>query len=411
MIIELKHNATEAEIVELLGIIRQRGRNPRLIKGLDQTVLAIDPASGRGAEALELFSTQPCVDDMFDGVGTDGKPRVHLIVRLNADPDEVRQTAQMLSGMGYRFEETAHERPIVVVPVEDEMLETYNMLRCVDTVIPSGSRRYKLASREYCRHDSVVDLGGGRLIGGGNFLMIAGPCAVESLDQMRRAARDLTACGIGVIRGGAFKPRTSPYDFQGLGLEGLEILRRIKDEFGVAVTTEAVSVENLKEIAAVADCIQIGARNCQNYNLLERVADQGRPVLLKRGMATLVDEWFSAAEYLMARGCMKVILCERGIKTFESSTRNTLDLSAVVSAKRETHLPVVVDPSHAAGRLDMIPALSRAAIAAGVDGLIVESHPDPKQALSDNAQQIPSADFKKYADSLQPVIEAMRKLR
>jgi len=411
MIIELKHDAKPAEIEELLGIIRQQNRYPKLVNGLEQTVLLVDPASGRGPEQLELFSAEPSVDDLFEAPASDGRLVLHLVLRLNAAEEEERQLENLLRQMGYHFEKSCCDRPIVVIPVEDDQsLETYNMLRCVADVIPAG-KRYKLASREYCRHDSIVKLGRDRLIGGGHFQMIAGPCAVESLDQMRQAAAALIACGVGVIRGGAFKPRTSPYDFQGLGLEGLKILQQIKEEFGVAVTTEAVSVENLKELAAVADCIQIGARNCQNYNLLERVADQGRPVLLKRGMATQIEEWFSAAEYLMANGCMQVILCERGIKTFESSTRNTLDLSAVVAAKRDTHLPVVVDPSHAAGRVDMIPALSRAAIAAGADGLIVESHPNPKAALSDNAQQIPCADFGKYLASLQPVLEAMAKLR
>ncbi len=407
MIIELKYNVSDAQIAEVVEIIRQRGRIPKLINGLKQTVFHIQAATAAMAEQLQTFKELPFVDDMIETATADGKHEVRIFFKLNAIEENVWTTMQMLSAMHCQYVRGEGERQIVIDPADDNLSETIKLLPYVDSVFPS-SRRYKLVSREYCRTDSAVSVGGA-IIGRGNFQFIAGPCAVESLEQMRKTAAELSRQGVRIIRGGAFKPRTSPYDFQGLGLEGLEILRQIKEEFGVAVTTEAVSTENLKEVAAVADCIQIGARNAQNYNLLERVADMGRPVLLKRGMASTVEEWFSAAEYLMARGCFEIILCERGIKTFESSTRNTLDLSAVVIAKRETHLPVVVDPCHAAGKLALIPGLSRAAIAAGADGLIVESHPNPKEALSDAGQQIPVADFAHYRNDLLPFIELMKK--
>ena len=220
------------------------------------------------------------------------------------------------------------------------------------------------------------------------------------------AASTLTADGVGILRGGAFKPRTSPYDFQGLGQKGLDILQAVKDKYHVPVVTEVVGIPSINAVAKVADCIQIGARNCQNYNLLENVAQAGRPVLLKRGMSATVEEWLNAAEYLLVHGCTGVILCERGIRTFETSTRNTLDISAVAVAKKESHLPVVVDPSHAAGKLEYVLPLAKAAAAIGADGIIVESHPAPVKALSDAAQQIPCADFKAFMEALRPFVEA-----
>ncbi|MDD3119586.1 MAG: bifunctional 3-deoxy-7-phosphoheptulonate synthase/chorismate mutase [Victivallales bacterium] len=407
MIIELKYNVTPKQIAALSDLIRQHGRTPRLLNGLKQIVFNISAVTGAIRDRLQEFRTLPFVDDLLETETAPDCYEIRLFFKLNAIEENVWDTMARLSALHCRYVRSEGERRIMIDPVDDALADTLRQLPYVDSVMPAG-RRYKLVSREYCRTDSAVSIGGA-VIGRGNFQFIAGPCAVESLEQMRTAAAALTRAGVRIIRGGAFKPRTSPYDFQGLGREGLDILRQIKEEFGVAVTTEAVSTETLREVAEVADCIQIGARNAQNYNLLERVADTGKPVLLKRGMASTVEEWFSAAEYLMARGCFEVILCERGIKTFESATRNTLDLSAVVIAKRETHLPVVVDPCHAAGRLALIPGLSRAAIAAGADGLIVEAHPNPPEALSDAAQQIPTADFAQYKDDLQPFIALMEK--
>ena len=314
-----------------------------------------------------------------------------MIVKLGYEPRIIRGVENTV--IGAVGDENIHRS-----------LELFKAFPFVADVLPI-QKRYKLASREFHHDDSVLCIGSEK-IGAKNFQIIAGPCALESREQMRIAARDVKAAGARILRAGVYKPRTSPYDFQGLGEEGLEILKEVKEEFNMPVVTEVVGVNHIEKIAAVADCLQIGARNCQNYNLLEAVAGAGLPVLLKRGMSTSIEEWLSAAEYLLVHGCTSVILCERGIRTFETATRNTLDLSAVAVAKRETHLPVIVDPSHAAGKVDLVLPLSKAAIAVGADGLIVEAHPDPVSAVSDAAQQIPSAEFGKFVEALKPFLAA-----
>lgn len=256
----------------------------------------------------------------------------------------------------------------------------------------SGGHRYRLASRENHPDNTIVRVGP-HPIGAPHFQVIAGPCAVEDWNQLHRTVSALAVSGVRLIRAGAFKPRTSPYDFQGLGEEALILLEQVKREYDVKIVTEVVSERCLAQVARVADLLQIGSRNAQNYDLLHAVARAGRPVLLKRGMASTLDEWLCAAEHLMANGCKDVILCERGIKTFEASTRNTLDLGGVIVAKERTHLPVIVDPSHAAGRRDLVVPLALAAVAAGADGLIIEVHHDPASALCDAAQQLPAESF------------------
>lgn len=288
---------------------------------------------------------------------------------------------------------------------EDKMIAEFNALKAVERIIFS-SKKYQLASREFCREDSIVSIGGHKL-GGNYFQIIAGPCSVENLEQMRQTAETISSCGVKLLRGGAYKPRTSPYDFQGLGEEGLEIFSQIKAEYCVSAVTEIISEQHLQKLVKSVDCLQIGSRNGQNYQLLEAIAAAGLPVILKRAMASTVEEWLSAADYLLVNGCKDVILCERGIKTFETATRNTLDLSAVVIAKKETHLPVIVDPSHAAGRVDLLLPLSRAAIAAGANGLMLEVHPKPSVALSDGGQQIPTTAFPEFVKSLEPILNAM----
>ncbi len=334
-----------------------------------------------------------------------------IIVFKPHTPDErINEVSKIISDLGYEPRIIRGVEHTVIGAVGDEQihrsLEILKMFPFIENVIPI-QKRYKLTSREYKAGDSAVSIGGQR-VGAGSFQVIAGPCSVESLEQMRKAAGHLKAAGVRILRGGAYKPRTSPYDFQGLGEEGLEILEAVKKEFSMPVVTELVGTTYVEKVSRVADCIQIGARNCQNYHLLEVVASAGRPVLLKRGMASTVEEWLSSAEYLYVHGCRDIILCERGIRTFEPSTRSTLDIGAVAVAKRETHLPVIVDPSHAAGKVDLVLPLSRAAIAAGADGLIVESHPDPVSASSDAAQQIPSGEFKQFMDGIAPVLEAMK---
>jgi 3-deoxy-7-phosphoheptulonate synthase len=246
---------------------------------------------------------------------------------------------------------------------------------------------FALASRRSGHAQTVVEVGGVR-IGGGEVVVIAGPCSVESRAQLFETARAVRAAGASMLRGGAYKPRTSPYDFQGLGVEALQLLREASVETGLPVVTEVMSTDDVETVAEYADMLQVGARNMQNFSLLRRLARVPRPVLLKRGPSATVKEWLLAAEYLLAGGNADVVLCERGIKTFETETRNTLDLAAVALARELSHLPVIVDPSHATGRRSLVPAASRAAIAVGADGLMVEVHPCPERALSDGAQSL-----------------------
>lgn len=332
-----------------------------------------------------------------------------IVLKPHATPEDIEFITARVAELGYEPKPIIGVENTVIAAVGDEnnqpSLKILERFDAVAEVLPI-QRKYKLASREYHPADTAVSIGG-NLIGAGHHTIVAGPCAVESYEQMRRAADDLVKAGVKIIRGGVYKPRTSPYDFQGLGEEGLEIFSKTKEEFGIAVITEIVSITHIKSAAAVADCFQIGTRNSQNYNLIEEAGKAGKPVLLKRGMAQAIDEWILAAEYLLVNGCPGVILCERGIRTFEHAARNTLDLTAVVIAKKETHLPVMVDPSHACGKLDLVMPLARASIAAGADGLLIESHPEPMRALSDAAQQIPSAEFYKTIGQLKPVMRAM----
>ncbi len=254
------------------------------------------------------------------------------------------------------------------------------------------SHPYKLVSREFKPDDTVFEVGG-VTVGGPGLLIIAGPCSVESYEQTLRIAQRVKAAGAHMLRGGAFKPRTSPYSFQGLGIDGLKILARVREETGLPVVTEALDIDVLDEVAAHADMVQIGARNMQNYTLLRRAGGCGRPVLLKRGMNATVTELLLAAEYILDEGNEQVVLCERGIRTFADHTRNTLDISAIPALQRISHLPVIVDPSHAAGIRNKVVPLSRASVAGGADGLIVEVHDDPGAALSDGMQALLPDEF------------------
>jgi 3-deoxy-7-phosphoheptulonate synthase len=254
------------------------------------------------------------------------------------------------------------------------------------------TKPYKLASREMHADDTVIRLPQGTF-GERRFTIIAGPCSVEDEAMIVRTAEWLMARGVSFLRAGAFKPRTSPYAFQGLGLEGLEILRRARERTGIGIVTELMDTESASAVEDVADVIQIGARNMQNFSLLRRVARARRPVLLKRGMAATLEEWLMSAEYLLSGGNSDVILCERGVRTFSDHSRNTLDLSVIPPAKQLSHLPILVDPSHGTGRRDYVPPMALAALAAGADGLLIEVHPDPDHALSDGAQ---SLDFDRF---------------
>jgi 3-deoxy-7-phosphoheptulonate synthase len=270
----------------------------------------------------------------------------------------------------------------------------------VDHVVPI-SRPYKLASLQFKRNEAtVVDIAG-RKIGGPHFMTIAGPCTVESRETMLEAARVVREAGAQLLRGGAYKPRTSPYSFQGLGGEGLRLLQEAKEETGLPIVTELMDVRDLEPVLEVADVIQLGARNMQNYTLLTEVGRSGRPVLLKRGLSATLEELLMAAEYVLKEGNENVMLCERGIRTFETAYRFTLDLMAVPVLKRMTHLPVVVDPSHAAGKRDLVPSLSYAAAAAGADGIIVEIHPEPESAICDGPQALLAEEFPDYMRKLE----------
>lgn len=262
------------------------------------------------------------------------------------------------------------------------------------------SKPYKLVSREVKPDATVVDVGGVK-VGDGSLCLMAGPCSVESYDQVMRCAETVAASGARVFRGGAFKPRTSPYMFQGLKEEGLRLLEQVRERFGLRIVTEAKDTESLTAVAQATDLIQIGARNMQNFSLIEAAGRTGKPILLKRGMSATIQELLMAAEYILSLGNYNVILCERGIRTFETMTRNTFDLSAVVMIKHLSHLPVVADPSHGVGIDWAVPRMACAAVAAGADGVMIETHPDPKRALSDGPQSLTLERYRRLAEQLQ----------
>jgi chorismate mutase/prephenate dehydratase len=258
---------------------------------------------------------------------------------------------------------------------------------------------YKLASREYKKEDTIINVKDVK-IGGGNFIIIAGPCSVESFEQINQCAREVKENYSHILRGGCFKPRTSPYAFQGLGYEGLDLLKSAGDEYELPIITEVLSIDQIEKVAEKSDILQIGARNMQNFSLLSEVGKSFRPVMLKRGLMASIEEMLNAAEYILARGNRQVMLCERGIRTFETATRNTLDLSAVPILKELTHLPIIVDPSHAVGQRDKVLPLAKAAKAVGADGLMVEMHPNPEKALSDGEQSLRFDQFRDLVSAL-----------
>lgn len=311
-----------------------------------------------------------------------------------AELDAIRERVEAL-GLRTHLIRGEH-RTIIGCVGDDALLEDVALLSLhgVESVTPV-LRPYKLASLEFANGPSVIEIGdrAGCTIGGRDIAVIAGPCSVEGAEMMREIAREVKQAGATMLRGGAFKPRTSPYAFQGLGVEALKILAEVRAETGMPVVTEVMDTRQVDLVAEYADVLQIGARNMQNFALLSEVGRVQRPVLLKRGLSATVRELLMAAEYIMAQGNRDVILCERGIRTFETATRNTLDVAAVAVLKRETHLPVIVDPSHAAGDAQLVEPLALAAIAAGADGLIVEVHPCPDQALSDGDQSLWPAQF------------------
>ncbi len=328
-----------------------------------------------------------------------------IVMKPTATQADVQTICDWITSLRYQPRVTTGTDQTVIACIGNEINpQTVVQLQALDTVqeIIHVSKKYKLVSRDYKAEDTIVEVKGTK-IGGGNIPIMAGPCAVESYDQFYAVVSDLTKLGINLIRAMVYKPRTSTYDFQGLKDEGIRVLREVKKDFpNVAFITEVPGPNQIESLMDVVDIFQVGARNSQNYDLLERLGKAGKPVILKRGMAGTVEEWLQSAEYLMANGCTDVILCERGIRTYETITRNCLDLGSLAATKRLTHLPIVADPSHGGGKLELVIPLSRAALGAGCDGLLVEAHPDPKHAYSDAAQQIPSETFGDYIAAIKP---------
>jgi len=312
-----------------------------------------------------------------------------VVMKSEATVAEISSVIKELEAMGFKPHPTRGADRTMIGVAEAQQDTDFSALETaagVEQVIPIA-KAYKMVSREFKPSNTVVKVNGVS-IGGDGFVVMAGPCAVEGRDQVLSAARAVKASGAVILRGGAFKPRTSPYSFQGLGEEGLKILLAAKKETGLPVVTEIISPELVPLVAEYADILQVGTRNMQNYALLEAVGKIRKPVLLKRGMMSTVEELLMAAEYILSNGNQQVILCERGIRTFERATRNTLDISAVPVIKRNSHLPIIVDPSHAAGTTDFVPSMALAAVAAGADGIIVEVHPSPETAWCDGVQSL-----------------------
>lgn len=328
-----------------------------------------------------------------------------VVMSSKATETQIQGVLARLESKGLQGHRSGGEERTVIGVIgtrfEPQLGEQLEMLPGVTTVTPI-SKPYKLASREFRPSDTIVRVGDLE-IGGGDITVMAGPCSVESLDQMMETAIAVKAAGAKVLRGGAYKPRTSPYSFQGLGEEGLQILAEVRERTGLKIITEVMDPEQVAPVAAHSDILQIGARSMQNFPLLKQLGTVDKPVLLKRGMAATIEEWLMAAEYVMASGNFKVILCERGIRTFETAVRNTLDLSAVPIVKRLSHLPVIVDPSHGTGKWYLVKPMAMAAVAAGADGLLIEVHPSPDTALSDGPQSLNLANFAELMDSLRTI--------
>ncbi len=329
-----------------------------------------------------------------------------IVLKPNTSPEGIEKVAAEVARLGYEPRTILGTEQTVVAAIGDEnthgTLESLTVLPQVQEVL-RVQKRYKLVSREFQPEDTIVDVDGVK-IGGGHFAVMAGPCSVESEEQLITTARAVKAAGATILRGGAYKPRTSPYEFQGLGKEGLRLLQLAKKETGLKIVTEVLSERDVEHVAESADILQIGARNSQNFQLLIEAAHSGKPILLKRGLSQRIEEWLLSAEYVLSNGNPNVMLCERGIRTFETYTRNTLDLSAVAVAKMESHLPVVVDPSQGCGKASLVQALCKGAVAMNADGLIIEVHPNPAEALSDGQQQVDFNSFGQLMTTLPPFL-------
>ncbi len=312
-----------------------------------------------------------------------------IIMKANASQEDINEIVKAIEKYGLKPHISKGEEQSIIGVIGDRRSLgdiSFDHLAGVEKVVPI-IKPYKLVGREIKKYNTEIDING-VVIGGNKIAVIAGPCAIENKEMLMEAAHALSSIGIKILRGGAFKPRTSPYSFQGLGVKGLEYLREAGDKYGMRVVTEVLDPRDAGVVAEYADIIQIGTRNMQNFRLLEEAGRMNKPILLKRGMSATIKEFLMSAEYIMAQGNEKIILCERGIRTFETESRNSLDITSVPLLKLFTHLPVIVDPSHAAGRIDIINPISRAAVAAGADGLMIEVHPHPENALCDGPQSL-----------------------
>lgn len=334
-----------------------------------------------------------------------------IVMKKSAEPKEVDAVIQWIESVGYRAHVSEGVERTIIGAIGDERekvrLKAAEDMPGVEKVMPI-LQPYKLCSRETKDGNTVIKVGG-VAIGGPKCVVIAGPCAVENEDQLLESARAVKKAGASMLRGGAFKPRTSPYSFQGLGEEGLKILAKAREETGLPIVTEVMSAADVGLVERYADVLQVGARNIQNFALLKAIGLAKKPVLLKRGMMTTLEELLMSAEYILASGNEDVMLCERGIRTFETAMRNTLDISAVPVLKEKTHLPVVVDPSHAIGKWRFVLPLAKAAVAVGADGLMIEVHPDPQNALSDGPQSLKPEKFAMLMDEIESIAGIVRK--
>jgi len=333
-----------------------------------------------------------------------------IVMSPEATEANIKKVQDKIVSVGLQWHLSQGSSRVIIGVIGDKKIISGLQMKAFDGVEKTVAitEKYKLVSREFKHEDTIVNIDG-VLVGGGHLGIMAGPCAVESIEQLQESAEAVKAAGAQFLRGGAFKPRTSPYDFQGFAEKGLQMLKDVGEKTGLKIVTEIVDVNAIDMHCAYADVLQVGARNMQNFELLKVVGKSKKPVLLKRGMSATISEWLNAAEYILSEGNYNVILCERGIRTYETFTRNTLDLSAVAAVKELSHLPIIVDPSHGTGRWQMVRPMARAAIAAGADGLMIEVHPHPEVALSDGDQSLTPENFTSVMKEVSQIAAIMGK--
>lgn len=332
-----------------------------------------------------------------------------IVLKSSATKEQIKHIVDKAEKLGLKAHVSEGvEKTVIGFIGPEDVLRTrpLDVYPGVEQVIPVLAP-YKLVSREFQAEDTVIDISGKCQIGGQNLAMMAGPCSVESYEGLRQIAKEIKAAGAGILRGGAFKPRTSPYDFQGLGEEGLKYLKDVGEEFGLVTITEVIDPRHVEMMSKYIDIFQVGARNMQNFVLLNEIGQSKKPVMLKRGLSATIKEWLMCAEYILANGNFNVMLCERGIRTFETATRNTLDINAVSVVKQLSHLPIIVDPSHATGRWGLVSGAAKAAVAAGCDGLMIEVHMNPEEAFSDGSQSLLPENYFSLVQELRKIAEAV----